>query len=189
MRPHVEFPRTGPHMSPMEQRSPDQGGSAMRGSPPEPDKVHVVCPSCGQRVRFARDRLQDAPRCPSCKQALLPGVPVTLDQTNFDRHLRFEDLPMLVDFWAPWCGPCRNFAPVVADIATEFKSALRVGKVDTEASPALGERFGIRSIPTIALFKSGREVARQSGALPGSALTAWLADHGVVRGAGRRPSA
>jgi thioredoxin 2 len=155
----------------------------MRGSSADPDKLHVVCPGCGQRVRFARKRLHDAPRCPSCKQALLPGVPVTLDQTNFDRYLSFDDLPMLVDFWAPWCGPCGNFAPVVADLATEFKSALRVGKVDTDASPALSERFGIRSIPTIALFKGGGEIARQAGALPKSALMAWLADHGIVRGA------
>jgi thioredoxin 2 len=155
----------------------------MRGPSADPDKLHVVCPGCGQRVRFARQRLNDEPRCPSCKHPLLPGVPVTLDQTNLDRYLSLDDLPMLVDFWAPWCGPCTSFAPVVGDIASDFKRTLRVGKVDTDASPALGSRFGIRSIPTIALFKAGGEIARQSGALPKSALLAWLGEHGIVRDA------
>jgi thioredoxin 2 len=155
----------------------------MRATSADPDKIQVVCPGCGQRAGFARKRLQDEPRCPTCKHSLLPGVPVTLDQSNFDRYLRFEDLPMLVDFWAPWCGPCTSFAPVVADIASDFKRSLRVGKVDTDRSPALGSRFGIRSIPTIVLFVAGAEIARQSGANPKSALSAWLGNHGIVHDA------
>ncbi len=145
----------------------------------ESDVLNVVCSGCGQRARFARNRLEDEPLCPICKQPLSSDVPVTLDQGNIDRYLRFDDRPMLVDFWAPWCGPCKSFAPVLSNVASELRRTLRIGKVDTDASPALGSRFGIRTIPTIVLFKSGTEIARQSGALPKSALLAWLGNHGL----------
>jgi len=156
----------------------------MRGPAVDPDILKVVCGNCGQRVRFARRRLEDEPRCPSCKLSLFSGVPVILNQTNFDRHLRFDDLPMLVDFWAPWCGPCKSFAPLLGEVASELRRTLRVGKVDTDASPALGARFGVRSIPTIVLFEAGGEIARRSGALPKSALLAWLGEHGLGPRAG-----
>ncbi len=155
----------------------------MRSPAADPDALNVVCGGCGQRVRFARKRLEDEPLCPSCKHPLLSGVPVVLDQANFDRYLRYDDLPMLVDFWAQWCGPCQSFAPVLSDVASEFRRSLRVGKVDTDASPELGSRFGIRSIPTIVLFKAGSEIARQSGAVPKSALLGWLGGHGLGRNA------
>jgi thioredoxin 2 len=102
---------------------------------------------------------------------LLSGAPVALDDAGFERYLRFNDLPVMIDFWAPWCGPCKSFAPVISQVASDLKGKLLVGKVDTEATPALGARFNIRSIPTVVLFRSGQEVARQSGALPTGALT------------------
>ncbi len=143
------------------------------------DKLHVVCPGCGQRVRFSRGQLQQEPKCPGCHRPLLPGVPVTLDDANFDRFIRFNDLPIMVDFLAPLCGPWKSFAPVVGKAAADLERTLLVGKVDTETSPALGARFHIRSIPTIVLFRAGAEIARQSGALPNSALIGWLKEHGV----------
>ena len=146
--------------------------------PSDADKIHVVCVGCGQKARFARIRLGEEPKCPACHRPLLPGTPVALNEASFERFLTSNDLPVLIDFWAPWCGPCKNFAPVVGQVAADLRRTVLVGKVDTEAVPALGARFNIRSIPTV-LFRGGREIARQSGALPNSALLAWLREHGV----------
>jgi len=147
--------------------------------PADADKIHVVCVGCGQKARFARIRLGEEPKCPACHRPLLPGTPVALNEASFERFLTSNDLPVLIDFWAPWCGPCKNFAPVVGQVAADLRRTVLVGKVDTEAVPALGARFNIRSIPTLVLFRGGREIARQSGALPNSALLAWLREHGV----------
>jgi len=108
---------------------------------------------------------------------------INVKDAAFEKTVLKNPLPVIVDFWAPWCGPCKSFAPVIGDIASDFKRSLRVAKVDTDASPALGSRFGIRSIPTIALFRAGAEIARQSGVLPKSVLSAWLGSHGVVHDA------
>ena len=147
--------------------------------PSDADKIHVVCVGCGQKARFARIRLGEEPKCPACHRPLLPGTPVALNEASFERFLTSNDLPVLIDFWAPWCGPCKNFAPVVGQVAADLRRTVLVGKVDTKAVPALGARFNIRSIPTLVLFRGGREIARQSGALPNSALLAWLREHGV----------
>jgi thioredoxin 2 len=138
------------------------------------DRLHVVCPHCHATNRVPRERLGDGPTCGSCKQPLLPGKPFALDAAAFDRHIGNSDLPVVVDFWAPWCAPCRTMAPAYADAAARLGPSVRFAKVDTEAQPEMGARFGIRSIPTLVVFRHGRETARRSGALPLPELLRWI---------------
>ncbi|WP_151448819.1 thioredoxin TrxC [Lacisediminimonas profundi] len=138
---------------------------------------HVVCPHCSAVNRVPGERLAEQPVCGKCAQALFSGQPVELDQAGFERHLARNDLPLLVDFWAPWCGPCRTMAPAYAQAATQLEPAVRVAKVDTEQAQALAARMGIRSIPTLALFVGGREVARQAGAMDSRSIVAWARSH------------
>ncbi len=139
--------------------------------------IQIVCKSCDSLVRVPGERLGDSPRCPKCHAPLFDGQPITLTAANFDRHVSRNGLPLVVDFWAPWCAPCRAMAPVFEQAAARFEPAARLAKLNTEDAGAIAARHGIRSIPTLVVFKGGGEVARQSGALDGEALDRWLVTH------------
>lgn len=138
------------------------------------EPVIVVCPHCHAANRLPAERLADGATCGKCKARLFSGKPVELAAANFDSHIGRSDIPVLVDFWAPWCGPCRTMAPAFAQAAQQLEPEFRLAKVNTEDEQQLAARFGIRSIPTLALFRNGREVARQAGAMDTASLMRWV---------------
>jgi thioredoxin 2 len=138
------------------------------------DNLHVVCPHCDAVNRLPAARLGEQPTCGQCRQALFTGQPIELTASNFDRHVGRGDLPVVVDFWAPWCAPCRSMAPAFARAARELEPGIRLAKVDTESQQQLAARFNIRSIPTLAIFRNGREITRQSGAVDAATLERWV---------------
>lgn len=144
------------------------------------ESLTLGCPHCGAVNRVSQLRLKHGPRCGNCKQALFTGVPVELTSDNFRVLVERSELPVVVDFWAAWCGPCKMMAPIFAEAARELEPGLRFAKLDTEAEQSLAGRFGIRSIPTLIVFSNGREMARQPGALHGSQLRQWLLPHLVA---------
>ena len=137
----------------------------------------VACPHCNAINRVPMSRLAESPNCGKCAGALFDGHPLALDAVGFHAHAERADLPLLVDFWAPWCGPCLAMAPQFEAAAAQLEPGMRLAKVDTEAQPALGGRFGIRSIPTVVLFQQGRELARQAGAMGAADIVRWARHH------------
>ncbi|MFL6580856.1 MAG: thioredoxin TrxC [Burkholderiales bacterium] len=138
------------------------------------DPLHIVCPNCSSTNRVPAERTGAGPRCGKCHQALFNGHPVELDEAAFERHVASNDVPVVVDFWAPWCGPCRAMAPEFDKAAGMLEPAARLVKVNTELAQGLAQRFNIRSIPTMAMFRGGREIARQSGAMGAQAIATWV---------------
>lgn len=134
----------------------------------------VICPHCHAPNRVPDERLADGGSCGKCKSPLFTGQPVELDATSFDQHVGRSDIPVVVDFWAPWCGPCKMMAPQFEQAARMLEPRVRLAKVDTEAEQQLGAQFGIRSIPTLALFSGGREIARQPGAMGAQEIVHWV---------------
>ncbi len=138
---------------------------------------HIVCPHCDTVNRVLAEKIAQHPVCGKCAQELFTAQPVELDSTNFVKYITRNDIPVLVDFWAPWCGPCRMMAPAFARAAQQLEPEVRVVKVNTEGAQDLAARYAIRSIPTLALFQHGREVARQAGAMDASNIVAWARSH------------
>jgi thioredoxin 2 len=137
--------------------------------------VQLACPACLTANRVAVARIAEAPRCGKCGAALLDGKPAELGEAQFENFVQRTGLPVLVDFWAPWCGPCRSMAPHFERAAESLKGRVRLVKVNTEEAPGLAQRYGIRAIPTLVLFRNGVEEKRMSGVLDAGALERWAA--------------
>ncbi len=141
------------------------------------DTKHIVCPSCSATNRLPAARLDRAPKCGKCSEPLFTGHPAELTDANFEKHVGRNDIPVVVDFWAPWCGPCKMMAPQFEQAAKELEPRVRFAKLNTDEAQATAARFSIRSIPTIALFRDGREVARQPGAMGAADIVRWVQSH------------
>ncbi len=141
------------------------------------DSRHIVCPHCAAVNRVPGHQPAGAARCGTCKQPLFVAAPVDADRTMFERQIARSSIPVLVDVWAPWCGPCRMMAPAFAQAARALEPDMRLVKLNSEAEPDAAGRLGIRGIPTLLMFAGGREVARVSGAMDAGSIVAWARGH------------
>ncbi len=138
------------------------------------ETIHIVCPHCDAINRVPESRLGGGAKCGKCSAPLFSAKPLELNEQRFARHIQKSDLPVLVDFWAPWCGPCKMMAPAFEEAARRLEPQVRLVKVNTEENQAVAAGFGIRSIPTLVLFRGGREVARVAGAMDAGGLVSWV---------------
>ena len=141
------------------------------------ESLHIVCPHCTATNRLPTQRLKQQPKCGKCHQLLFSGKVLALTSGNFDQQISRNDIPLLVDFWAEWCGPCKMMAPAFAEAAQLLEPQIRLGKLNTETELGISARYNIRSIPTMILFQGGREVARQSGAMSSQDIVRWAKTH------------
>ena len=140
-------------------------------------KLIVACPADGALNAVPAGRLDQKPNCGRCRQPLFHGAPTDLTAATFDAHASRSDLPLVIDFWASWCGPCQTMAPQFAAAVEQLEPRARLGKLNTEAEPSLAARFNIRSIPTLMIVHKGREIARTAGAMPAAAIVQWVDQH------------